>query len=277
MNRLFVYCIFVSMIFVLLSCRFRSTSDLNENSPPEVTDILINPVKPQVNDSVMFNAVVVDPDGDLLTVNWKVSDGKLENDGRGNPIKFTPPNDSGYVSLSCIANDGRTTGSLTKSLFIMMEPAELTGFIADARSHNMIENAHASLGNNTTRTKPNGYFRFQDLPVTGPRLLSITKEGYKHFTETVSLSPGMNTKNVVLEKIPGTVFGIIRDAGSNNLLEGVRVALRDMEDSTSFSGYFAFRDVPVGTHTIIAKKSGYYTLPRTIEVKPGENQVDLDM
>ena len=113
MKRLYLYLILLCYIPVLWNCQPRDTSGITRNSPPVVNDILVNPVKPQVSDTVMFNAVAVDPDGDPITINWKVSDGVLENDGRGNPIKYTPPNDSGFVSISCIINNGRETGSLT--------------------------------------------------------------------------------------------------------------------------------------------------------------------
>jgi|GEM_PF-2724704 len=277
MKRLYLYLILLCYIPVLWNCQPRDTSGITRNSPPVVNDILVNPVKPQVSDTVMFNAVAVDPDGDPITINWKVSDGVLENDGRGNPIKYTPPNDSGFVSISCIINDGRATGSLTQSLFISMEPATLVGFVSDSRTHSMIGDAFVSLGDKTMTTGSNGFFRVQSTPSTGPQLLSISKEGFKLHTQPVKLRPGMNTINVALDKIPGTVYGIVRDRDSKNLLKGVRVALRDMEDSTSFSGYFEFRDVPVGKYTIIAKKTGYYTLHKTIDVKPGENQVDLNL
>lgn len=262
----------------MAGCQRNSGFTVGENQRPVISDVLVNPADPVTGETVVLNAIAVDENGDPLTYNWKVTSGKLARDGTGNPINYeTAPTDSGYISVSCIVSDGKATSSLSKVIRMRQAKAALMGFITDGASHQMVEGAMVSLDTEHSRTRENGYFRFENLPVNTPRLLSVNKSGYKVFTTSIECTPGVNTMNVALDKIPGNVSGIITDRDTDNPLKNVQVALSGFEDSTTFSGYFRFENVPTGTHTIIAKKNGYLTLRKMVEIKPGENNLEIKL
>lgn len=262
---------------LLVGCYRNSGTGTIQNKSPVINDVLVNPVEPLTGERVTLNAIAVDPEGDPLTTNWKVSRGKLTNNGQGNLIEFITPNDSGYVSVSCIVSDGKATASFSRTLYVRSQQLSLIGFVADSETKNMIAGVNVSLNEQTVITGENGYFRFTDLKNRSPKLLRIQKTGYQFYSQTLNLEHGTNTVNILLERIPGKLYGSVIDGDSGSPLEGVEVALRNTVDTTTFSGYFEFNKIPPGEYTIFARKTGYYTLQRMVNIKPGDNELRIKL
>ena len=267
----------LSILIILIGCNRNAGLQTGQNTPPVINDVLINPVEPLAGERVTLNAITVDADGDPLTINWKVSRGKLTNNGQGNLVEYITPNDSGYVSVSCIVSDGRETASYSRTLYVTSQKLSLIGFVADEKTKNMIAGANVSLNEQTAITGDNGYFHFTDLKNRSPKLLRIQKPGYQLYSRTLNLSHGTNTVNILLERIPGKLYGIVVDSNSGSPLEGVHVALRSAVDTTTFSGYFEFSQIPPGEYTLFAKKTGYYTLRRMVDIQPGDNEIQIKL
>jgi Tfp pilus assembly protein PilF len=77
----------------------------------------------------------------------------------------------------------------------------------------------------------------------------------------------------------GNIFGIVREAGSGNLLPGVTVALEDQGTTSESdpSGMFSFHDLEEGIYTLIATDPIYGKQRRTVTVADGAASVLLDL
>ena len=101
------YLIIIMLITLLWTCSENNNPSQSHNSPPDVSDIILNPSQPKSGQVVTLTAVATDSDGDELSYTWSVSAGQLSGNGTGNPIDWTAPETSGECSIRCDVSDGK--------------------------------------------------------------------------------------------------------------------------------------------------------------------------
>src|SRR5688572_1931739 len=90
------------------------------------------------------------------------------------------------------------------------ETATVAGVVSAAAGP-VIEGASVAIGGATTTTGPDGRFELADLPV-GSATIVTSAPGFAPLSESVSLTDGINTHDVVLTPVPtATVSGIVTD------------------------------------------------------------------
>lgn len=149
-----------------------------ENSPPQVTDIILSEEDIYIRTEYEVTAVAADPDGDSLTYQWSAEDGTLSNSGT-NPTKWKTPSSEGYYDLTVIVNDGRGgIDNFTKDIHVEMRvlhmpiskeihPSDI-GYIVYPSGVNTTE---LIIGDSISNTNVQGFFSFDVSPFRGKTIL----------------------------------------------------------------------------------------------------------
>lgn len=75
----------------------------------------------------------------------------------------------------------------------------------------------------------------------------------------------------------GNISGHSYFAGTTVPVSGVLVSIGDITNTTGSDGYFSLANIPIGQQTITASKTNYDPYSSIINVKEGENLIDLEM
>ena len=103
MRKLKIYSF--SVIFLLLNCN-KTTSTEPQNSPPVISQIMVEPEQPRTSQVVKLISIASDADKHELHYRWSASRGALTNDGIGNPIHWSTPGEPGNVTIVSMVYDG---------------------------------------------------------------------------------------------------------------------------------------------------------------------------
>ena len=77
----------------------------------------------------------------------------------------------------------------------------------------------------------------------------------------VTINPGVNTLNVQMELITGTLSGKVTDSGSGAGISGVAVTLGTAAPVlTDSNGNYGIQGIPPGSYTVKFEKAGYNTV-----------------
>ena len=97
-----------------------ATVTVRYNAPPNVT--ITAPQKVNPGDTVPISVTAVDPEDRAVTVQWEATDGTIDNPTSLNP-NFTASNQSGPVTLTCVATDADgVEGSNTHVIVVNFPP-----------------------------------------------------------------------------------------------------------------------------------------------------------
>jgi len=78
----------------------------------------------------------------------------------------------------------------------------------------------------------------------------------------MDLIEGNNELNVQLVPVAlpvANLYGVVTDAETGYVLQGVKVTLDSLVTYTDSSGYYSFTGLSVGAHSVKFEKSGYET------------------
>jgi dienelactone hydrolase len=79
------------------------------------------------------------------------------------------------------------------------------------------------------------------------------------------------------EESPGTLSGVVREAGTETPLSDITVQLGNVQTTTDQDGRFAFQEVPVGSMTLQVSMEGFDAYTQRIVVEAGDNSVDISL
>ncbi len=169
---------------------------------------------------------------------------------------------TGYNSGSGSGTISETQTSATVT--IKLTPIPTTGTITvkvvDAVTGSAISGASISGGGSGT-TSSSGTVTFNNVPF-GTYSYSASKTGYYSGSGsgTISLSAQSTTVTIKLTPIPttGTITVKVVDANTGAAISGASIS-GGGSGTTSSAGTVMFSNVPFGTHTYSASKSGYYS------------------
>jgi len=105
------------------------------------------------------------------------------------------------------------------------------------------------------------------FPTAKPHLARVRQ---KFGCLSVLLLLAASLPQIALAQPKGTIVGRVLEARTGEPLPGANVALKGttMGAATTTEGFYIIRNVPAGTHTIVASFIGYHSQERTVTVAP---------
>ena len=153
------------------------------------------------------------------------------------------------------------------------ETATVSGVVSAAAGP-VIEGASVAIGSATATTGPDGRFELADLPV-GSATIVTSAPGFAPLSESVSLTDGINTHDVVLTPIPtATVSGTVTDVGGV-VVEGAAVKIGTVTATTGADGRFELQKVPIGNAVVITSAEGFVPRSDSRSLTAGANTHDV--
>jgi len=120
-------------------------------------------------------------------------------------------------------------------------------------------------------TNSQGYYQITDVPA-GNKTVTASKSGYNSQSKTVNVLAGQTvTVDFQLQLATGTIQGTVKDT-NNQPIEGATVSVEgtSLQTTTNSQGYYQITDVPAGTRTVTASKTGYNSQSKTVNVLAGQ-------
>jgi len=115
-------------------------------------------------------------------------------------------------------------------------------------------------------TEADGTCEIRGIP-TGSYQMTANATGYENRTYPVSVEAGEETTQIfVLRAMTGTIFGVVSSVNGALVGAVVSIAGTTFINITSESGSYALMDVPVGTHLVSARATGYKTAEKLVTV-----------
>ena len=155
---------------------------------------------------------------------------------------------------------------MTDSITIYLDPipteGDITVRVVDSETGNAISGASVSGASRSGSTNSSGYAYFYDVPF-GSYTFTASKSGYYSDSSTavISLSDMTDSITIYLDPIPteGDITVKVVDSGTGKVISGASVSGASRSGTTNSSGYAYFNDVPFGSYTFTASKTGYYS------------------
>ncbi len=171
---------------------------------------------------------------------------------------------SGYESNGASAT---LTEGVTKSLTIYLYPevvlpttGSITVYVKDITTGANISSASVSGGGYSGTTNASGYKTFNSVPL-GSYTFTASKSGYYSNTGTATINTTKTSTSVTIYLTPqptsGTITVTVRDKDSNAVISGAAVSGGGYSRTTNTNGIANFADIPFGSYTFTASKSGY--------------------
>lgn len=131
--------------------------------------------------------------------------------------------------------------------------------------------------NVSTTTDANGNYRLNNVPA-GTQALTVSRSGFGVSSQNVSVRAGAGTTaNFILNPVAGattgSIGGVVRALPNNAPLAGATVTVGSLSTVTNASGGFLLSNVPSGSRTVTASKSGYSSATQTVTVPSGGHSV----
>lgn len=219
--------------------------------------------------TLMFSIDAMDPDYDLLTVEW-YKEGELvaqdvfnylytDEDGLSHPVEV-------------MVSDGQETASESWTTNIVEPIGTVEGTVTDAGTELALQDAQVELlgGESPVDQTTTDQTGFYTMTVhDGSYTLRFTKDGYQPLELQVTILAGETiVQNAQLQEIPpqvGDVQGTVIDRETSAQLEGVTVEALSQGspvDSTvtNAAGFYGMTDLDVGTYTLRFTRTGYEPL-----------------
>jgi hypothetical protein len=137
-----------------------------------------------------------------------------------------------------------------------------------------IEGAVVSIDMIQDMTDNNGYYALPLVPV-GDRIIICNHPDYYPYQDTITVSNVQQTFNIIM----GSKINLIGTVSHRTfgLLDGAEVTVAGLADTTDDSGYFQLALVPLGSHDILCRCSGYADFIDTIEVTAAQKAINIIM
>jgi len=162
------------------------------------------------------------------------------------------------------------------------ETGSIYGKVTDSRTGALQEGATVTLVSLSRTTDSTGSYSLSGI-APGTYTLSADKSGYNQYKSTVRITAGGQLQaNIALvprsAAVSAALNGVVRDADTEALLEGVTVTASGVTRLTSSDGAYSFDSLPAGSVTITAVKEGYYQYEVVVDLGGSETQTeDIDL
>ncbi len=152
--------------------------------------------------------------------------------------------------------------------------ATLSGVVS-AASGAVIEGASVRIiGGATATTGADGRFELGNLSVGNVTIIA-SATGFTSQSQTLSLSAGTNTHDVVLTPTPtAIVSGVVTDL-TGAVIEGASVKIGNASTTTGADGRFELQNLPVGSAVIGTTAAGFVPRSQSVSLVEGTNSHDV--
>ncbi|RLC75998.1 MAG: hypothetical protein DRJ03_29385, partial [Chloroflexi bacterium] len=152
------------------------------------------------------------------------------------------------------------------------EKGTIYGVVKDSVTGKPIAGVSITANGYSTSTDETGYYEIEVEPDT--YTVTASKSGYEPASRTVTVYAGTRTEcNFELKPIAppekGTIYGYVKDSKTMLPIPNATITINGYTTSTNSAGYYEI-EVPAGTYTVSASKSGYRSESRTVTVGAGE-------
>ncbi len=169
-----------------------------------------------------------------------------------------------FTQITLTAGDGPTPPEPPSG-------STFTMTVSVTSSGSPVSGASVILGPAMETTGAEGTAVLSNIP-GGENYLTVAKTDYNFYTETVTITMD-STLDVVLTSAPippppgekCTVTITVRDSASKTILEGAKVTIGDISQTTTASGVISI-DVDQGTALVKVEKDGYVPFVRSINI-----------
>lgn len=154
----------------------------------------------------------------------------------------------------------------------------LTGTVKNINTGTLVSGAIVKLDSTETTTDANGTYSMTNLS-TGTYTLTVSATGYQSYQVSITLVEGSNTKNVTLTPVTtqtGNLTGTVKYGSTP--VDGVLVQLQGVGSyTTGADGIYSFTQIPYGTYTITAVKTGYSDYTASVTIASATNTLDISL
>ena len=175
----------------------------------------------------------------------------------------------GYTSASAMVTITGTDANKEIDLLLLKSAGDVTVYVYDSETNKPISGASIS-GTASGTTNSSGYCVFKNITFGSNLPFYASATGYNSGSGTATLSKVQQSDTVViyLDPIPktGDITVQVVDFETGNAISGASVSGASRSGSTNSSGYAYFYDVPFGSYTFTASKSGYYSSSSTASI-----------
>ncbi len=154
-------------------------------------------------------------------------------------------------------------------------PAVVAGTVTSSADGTPIAGATVTVSGTalTATTAADGTYSFPNVP-TGSRTITASKTGFATKSTTVNVTSGTTTTvNIALDPppLPAGVAGAVTSSAGGAPIAGATVTVSGtpLIATTAANGSYSFPDVPTGSHTITALKTGYLNGSVTVTATSG--------
>jgi carboxypeptidase family protein/calcineurin-like phosphoesterase family protein/Big-like domain-containing protein len=149
----------------------------------------------------------------------------------------------------------------------------LAGTVNDALTGNPVAGATISYQGASTLTNSSGTYSLLKAPL-GSYQLTVDAPGYSSRSQAVTVNPAATTNTVFkVTPMPGTLTGVVSDAGTGLPLAGATVSYSGGQAVTDSAGAYSLGDMAEGTYLVGASASGYAATTQTVTIGPGQAAV----
>ena len=149
----------------------------------------------------------------------------------------------------------------------------LTGTVNDALTGLPVAGAMISYTGASALTNSSGAYSLLKAPL-GSYQLTVDAPGYSSRSEAVTVNPAATTNtDFNLTPLPGSVSGVVTDAGTGLTLAGATVSYSGGQAVTDSAGAYSLGPMTEGTYLVGAGASGYTATTQAVTVGPGQAAV----
>lgn len=180
--------------------------------------------------------------------------------------------------LACNGDTGKLVGYTVDS--DTSKYYTVSGYVTDRMTDDPVKNAKVMLGRNShTKTDSKGYFKFRGV-LNSTYELKIEKEGYKDYNKSVKIDGNDLELEISLDFY--TISGHITNMKADEPIEKAKITLNgstksSFETESNSKGYFEFRHVSKGTHSLKIEKEGYSDYHKDVKVKDNDVKLAFDL
>jgi carboxypeptidase family protein/calcineurin-like phosphoesterase family protein len=194
------------------------------------------------------------------------------------PVSLTA-SQNGRISASnkITANAGYTyttkfSLSFAPATAVPSQPGSISGTINDAATGSAVVAATVGYGSGSTTSDTNGDYLLSNVPA-GTVTLTVNASGYQSSSQAVTVSSGSNTTASfsLSSASTGNVLGRVTSASNGAAISGAAVSGGGASTVTDTTGSYALSNLPPGTYSITAGKSGWGSQTQAASVVAGAN------
>ena len=103
------------------------------------------------------------------------------------------------------------------------------------------------------------------------------KYGYDDYSSTIDINSNVNRKEIYMVKSFVKLFGYIRALGTNTPVYNAKILIKDFHTYSKANGYYEFNFTYFGSLIISVIHNNYFTYSDTVQVNPGDTQIDFHL